>query len=251
MATDPAYEKLATRARELLSAVPRPPNDDVADRMLGEIADEFEVSGREEFIARLLPAMRHIVGAARAHIIRPLEEAAARPHLLKSATPAPVGQSETRPIAIPPTPTGAGVERGDHTRREFQSTSVTPSAPQADGRGRFEAQTSGAVPAERGDEAAMRTPQPKVPSLPVTPLSLRAEVIDGWRALRDETLYVPEHGDVTYGEATIEQIDRAITYQHSRARASVDKARRLRALRDFITSAGGDRLSDVLDGRVP
>jgi hypothetical protein len=89
----------------------------------------------------------------------------------------------------------------------------------------------------------------EAPPVPDSPLSLRYEVLDGWRALRDETMFVPEHGDVTYGSATIAQIDRAITYQHSRAHAAHRKASRLRLLRNELTAVGASCLDELLDGR--
>lgn len=292
--TDLAYEKIATRARELLNVKPRPTTQDVADAILAEVGEEFAVPEwlRASFVERLRPAMMTVVGSARAKLIRELEEEAARAYFAKPIPSAePLAIRGAKPSDDSPAPAlGAGMddqglceahrspavvsapEPGIQPASEAQSVTGAPTpasggqwtrgpqAPRAaqpepgraDGdQSRSEAQRCSVAP-PAPEPAAIQQSEPirPTPPAPVTPLSLRMEVLDGWRALRDETMFVPEHGDVTYGSASVPQIDRAITYQHARAKASVDKARRLRILRDVLTDAGAACLDELLDGRA-
>lgn len=272
-----AYEKLATRARELLSVRPRPATEDVASLILAEIAAEFEVPERlrGRFTARLVPALVQIVSGVRSKLVRELEEEAARAYLAK---PVPSAEVPASPSAEPSSlsPASALGSGDGPIRLEAQRNLAVPAPTPASGGQRLrEVPTPAAALPESGpgradgghglDEAhspiaappapegaANYEPEPieDAPPSPVTPLSLRIDVLDGWRTLRDETMFVPEHGDVTYGSATAQQIDRAITYQHSRAHAAHAKARRLRVLRDTLTEAGANCLDDLLDGRA-
>lgn len=77
------------------------------------------------------------------------------------------------------------------------------------------------------------------------------DVLDGWRSLRDEPLFVPEHGEVTWGAATREQWHRRLRWHHDQAHGHIESAKRERKALELIEATpGAVCLNDVLDGRA-
>lgn len=244
------YEVLASRARELLAKRPRPGTEDVADQILWEIADEFGVPADRwgSFTARLRPAMVGVVSTVRSHLVRDQVTESVRPYLAKALpsvaapasaasmprllTPAAtLGDGQTMRdtqvrLAVPePTPERTG---SDHPLVEIQNVSVAPSAP------------------EPAEAAAKPKPEPPAPD---SPLSRRMEVLDGFRALRDEVLFVPGFADITYGTATLKHWHRRLQWRHDQARGHVDGARDERRILNLIEATpGATCLNDVLKG---
>jgi hypothetical protein len=267
-----AYDALATRARELLDVRPRPTPEEVAAQLLAEVAEEFEVPDglRQRFTFRLAPVVIHMASSIRSSLVRPVEEAAARAYMAK---PVPTreewAERQAEPNGLAPALPASEPAAIPHAEpidvarqvpdREAETTPRTkpreepPPFPDWEpvGHIRYEAQVGGADAPDPGGEEGGHpglATHATAAAFRVTPLSLRAEVLPGFRALRDEVLFVPEaDGTVTYGSATAVQRQRAITYYHSVAGGYLARARRLRVIDDAIRTAGVETLNELLD----
>lgn len=248
------YEKLATRARELLNVYPRPANEDVADQILGEIYDES--LSRPAFVERLRPAMANLVSTTISSIRKGILNEASAAYLAKPVSPPALPESEEvrhpgfETLQLNADSSDSERAESDHPFLGTHGGSVASPAPQADGQGDSGTHASGAVPVERvngGGHAALESQ--RIDATPVTPLSLRAEVLPGWRSLKDESLFVPEHDGITYGTANREQWNRRLTWHHQQATGHIETSRKERKILEAIEAAGVNSLNELLDGR--
>lgn len=264
-----AFEKLSTRARELLAQEPRPSTDDISDQMLREVWDERLT--RADFVLRMRPAMRSIVKtAASAMRMSMLDEASAaylaRPvnqQLLEGARQsisAPLGGARERlpervvsgpsrrgthemPAAPPAPPEADQAEDANQPDIERPLVERSAPVPQAD---HDQADTQLARVGQRnGGGQSMLEGQDRR-AAPVTPLSLRAEVLPGWRSLVNEPLFVPESNGLTYGSATREHWHRRLQWHHEQAKGHLDTARKERLILQALETTGADTLSALL-----
>lgn len=282
-----AFEKLSTRARDLLGEVPRLSTDDIADLMLGEIWDEC--LAREDFIAQMRPAMRGIVSTTASAMRMSMLNEASAAYLARPVAQPALGEGGQSISGLQdrraPLPEPRPAERdADHPSDETQSALVGAPAPQ-DGQDVGDTRTRTAVPAERSADQTngdthgptVGAPAPQAdqgrhanPSAIVglrngggqsmrasqdrraapTPQSLRDEVLPGWRSLVNEPLFVPETDGLTYGSATRDHWSRRLQWHHDQAKGHLDTARKERLILTALETSGAGCLNDLLNGRT-